>query len=108
MSIAYMKLAEKPGLDHPGYPNCGACGVEVDHDGDGWLCPSCGTAWPSDNVEAPPEDATLFEEWSGEELEGVEVPVHEAWRFSGREPADREGLIGRHLERRGGKWGDGR
>jgi hypothetical protein len=29
-------------------PDCSICGVEVDHDGDGWRCYSCDASWGND------------------------------------------------------------
>ena len=91
----YLKLESAPGLQHPGYPTCDACAVEVLLEDD-WLCPSCGTIWPASNVEADPEDATLFEAWSGETLTGPTCPNDVAWRIpTGCKPEERD----RHVER---------
>lgn len=93
MSNQYLRLTEKPGLNHPGYPTCDACAVETTRDDDEWLCPSCGTTWPGDNAEAAPEAAQLFPEWSGEELTGPVCPNEIARLVSGYPPSDRDRLI---------------
>ncbi|QGJ94980.1 hypothetical protein SEA_REDWATTLEHOG_121 [Gordonia phage RedWattleHog] len=75
---SYLKLSERPGLSFTA-PECNACLKEVDHDGDGWLCPSCGTSWPGNVMESDGSDAQLFEEWSGEELPGPTCKTDEAY-----------------------------
>lgn len=93
MSNEYIRLAEPPALHHPGYPICDACNVEtLNEDGD-WLCPSCGTSWPGDNMEASGDDATMFTDWSGEELTGPTCPNDEAWRVAGLPPEERDAWI---------------
>lgn len=82
MSREFLRLAEKPGLNHPGYPICDACNVETDFEDGDWECPSCGTLWPGDDMEADPEKATLYQEWAGEELEGPICPNEYAWLAS--------------------------
>lgn len=97
MTLEYLRLAEKPGLHHPGYPTCGACYEETEPEDMSWLCPSCGTTWPVDNLEADPDAASLFEEWSGEKLTGLTCPNDIAWRVAGRKPKDREEVLKRLL-----------
>lgn len=93
----YIRLAERPGLMHPGYPICDACTVETDYEDGDWLCPSCGTCWPGDDMEAPPEKAQLYSEWSGEELTGPVCPNDEAWHIAGLTPKTRDQLIRDHF-----------
>ena len=83
MTDQYLRLAERPALRHPGYPTCDACDIETDHEDGDWLCPSCGTVWPGDNLEADAADATLYPDWSGETLTGPVCPNDLAWRVAG-------------------------
>lgn len=92
MSNEYIRLATAPALNHPGYPTCDACDVEVEFD-DGWLCPSCGTAWPAGNVEAGSDEASLYPDWAGEDLTGPICPTDEAWRFAHLPPDERDARI---------------
>lgn len=73
----YIKLAEAPTLTIR-HPDCDACHVEVESDGDGWLCPVCGTSW--DYNASEDQKGTLYEEWSGEELFSQLVPNDDAWQ----------------------------
>lgn len=101
LSDDYLKLAEAPGLIHPGYPICDACDVETDPEGDQWLCPSCGTVWPGDNLEADASEAQMFDEWSGETLIGQVCPNDLAWRVSHlRDPSEREKSLSKLLKER--------
>lgn len=84
--MSYIKLTEAPTLTIR-MPDCDACSVEVESDGDGWLCPVCGTSWPYDGSEDEP--GTLYEEWSGEDLEGPAVPNDDAHHHGGKFEADR-------------------
>lgn len=59
------------------YPDCDACCVEVESDGDGFVCPSCGTYWGYEDGEDVP--GTLVGEWSGEKPEGPKVSNNNAW-----------------------------
>lgn len=93
MSDEYLRLAEKPGLNHPGYPICDACNVETTIDDAQWLCPSCGTVWPGDDMESDPSKAMTFPEWSGEELTGPVCPNDEAWRVSHLKHDEREEAV---------------
>lgn len=93
MSGTYLRLAEPPALRHPGYPICGACDIEVQHDGDGWLCPSCGTVWLVNTMEADASDAEMYPDWSGEDLTGPVCPNDEAWRFSHLPASERNARI---------------
>lgn len=98
MSNDYIRLAAAPALHHPGYPICGACDQEVRLEDSEWMCESCGTTWPANNMEADAEDATLYPFWSGEALTGPVCPNAEAWRFAGLPPDDRDARIRAHLE----------
>lgn len=94
----YLKLAERPRLEHPGNPTCEACAVEVIWEDD-WLCPSCGTTWSAENLEAGADDAQLFEEWSGETLTGPTCPNEYAWRIpTGAKPEERDRLVQKFIE----------
>lgn len=94
----YLKLTEKPGLSSPGNPTCQACLVEVDYGDETWVCPSCGTEWPGDRMESSPEEATLYEEWSGDTLEGPECPSDIAYLVSGYAPRERDQAIKMRIE----------
>lgn len=61
----YIRLAEAPQYSYS-YPTCSACSVDLTHDGDEWMCPVCGSTWPSDATDG--DTGTLYEEWSGESL----------------------------------------
>jgi hypothetical protein len=79
VTAPYLKLAEAPTLTIRS-PDCNECAVEVTSDGDGWMCLVCGTQWDYDDGEDTP--GTLYEEWSGESLEGVPLPPDVAWRVA--------------------------
>ena len=98
MSSDYLKLDAAPGLTHPGHPICDACEVEVELD-DGWLCPSCGTAWPADQLECDGSDAALYKDWSGETLAGPACPVDLAWQVSHLRGPDRDQMVRKLTER---------
>lgn len=66
------------------YPDCDACAVEVDHDGDGWVCPRCGTAWETSADEDTP--GTLYEDWAGEPNTGVLRTHENGWERVPEEP----------------------
>ncbi|WP_420114533.1 hypothetical protein [Pseudactinotalea sp.] len=66
----YVKLSEAPTLVFR-EPECGTCAQECQSDGDGWLCPSCGTSWGYNDYD---QGGTLYEEWSGELLSGEPAP----------------------------------
>lgn len=68
--MSYVKLTEAPTLIF-NEPSCGTCSEDVESDGDGWVCPSCGTSWSYDDYD---QQGTLYEEWSGETLDGDSVP----------------------------------
>ena len=91
----YIRLAEKPRLNDPGYPTCDACGVEVDHDGDSFVCPSCGTSWHTRSLEASSDEAELYEEWAGDELTGPTIPNEKAWRIGDLRGTERDAMIAR-------------
>ena len=90
MSARYLRLEEAPRLIHPGNPSCGACRVEVGFDGEQWLCPSCGTSWPPEHLEADAKDAMLFPDWSGETLTGPVCPNDQAWLLALIPPDERD------------------
>jgi len=71
----YVRLAEAPEWCIQ-YPTCSACAVELDHDGDGWQCPSCGTAWSTDANDG--DKGTLYADWAGEESNGPIVTEDQA------------------------------
>lgn len=98
MSNAYMNLDHIPALHHPGYPTCGTCEVEVEHN-DGWVCPSCGTSWDESNVEYYEGDGDRFEDWSGETRTGPVAPKDEAWRWSTLPPDVRDREIQKWKEK---------
>ena len=61
------------------YPTCSACTVDLDTDGDGWVCPVCGTLWSQDAGDG--DEGSLYTEWAGEEADGPIVPEDDAWRW---------------------------
>lgn len=95
---AYIRLAEAPGLNHPGNPSCNACEVETEIDDREWMCPSCGTTWPTESMDASSEDATLYPDWAGEELTGPVCPNDDAWRFTHFPPDERDARIREHTK----------
>lgn len=56
-------------------PECSACMVSVESDGDGWVCPVCGTAWSYNDGDEDP--GTLYADWSGEEVSGLPEKSHD-------------------------------
>jgi hypothetical protein len=44
------------------YPQCSACDVDLDHDGDMWTCPKCGTTWPHDANDGDLGELREFDE----------------------------------------------
>lgn len=66
----YVKLSEPPTLVFQ-EPECGTCYQKCESDGDGWLCPSCGTSWGYNDYD---QEGTLYESWSGEALDGEPAP----------------------------------
>lgn len=82
----YIKLAEAPGLSLND-PDCGTCGVSVDSDSDGYTCPVCGTSWSYNDGDG--DTGTLYEDWSGEDLEDTVTTEEEAreagWAHQRRE-----------------------
>ena len=81
----YLRLSKPPTISWSA-PMCSACYVDLECD-DGWLCPSCGTAWDSSAGDG--EDGELFESWAGEPADGPEVTEDEAWQISGMPEPDR-------------------
>lgn len=62
--VEYIRLAEAPYITYR-EPMCGTCETELESD-DGWLCPSCGTAWSPDAGDR--STGNLYEDWSGERI----------------------------------------
>lgn len=62
------------------YPTCSACDIDLDHDGDGWECPKCGTQW--DSSAADGDRGELYESWSGEEPDAPIVTHDEGWKVA--------------------------
>ena len=81
----YLRLSKPPTISWSA-PMCSACYVDLECD-DGWLCPSCGTAWGS--MAGDGDDGELYESWAGEPADGPEVTVGEAWRISHLQEPDR-------------------
>lgn len=77
MSNEYLRLDAAPYLEFA-YPTCTACAIEVDHDGEDFVCPSCGTCWPSNASEST--QGELYEDWAGEIPGGIETTVRDAWK----------------------------
>lgn len=76
---SYLKLAEAPEWVLQ-YPTCSACDVDLFTDGDGWLCENCGTSWSMNASDG--DRGLLYEEWSGEKLDGAPVSEAQAWRIA--------------------------
>lgn len=76
MSI-YIKLKEAPTLVI-NMPSCSACCVEIDAEADGLTCPCCGTTWGHRDGEG--DTGTLYEEYSGDDLDTEPIDNDEAWR----------------------------
>ena len=58
------------------YPTCSACSIDLDHDGDGWTCPKCETAWDTNASDG--DEGELWESYSGESFdEDVEPMTHD-------------------------------
>jgi hypothetical protein len=74
----YIRLAEAPQWCMQ-YPTCSACGVDLDNDGDGWVCPCCGTAWSNNAGDG--DTGELYAAWAGEEATGPIVSKDEAVRW---------------------------
>lgn len=74
----YIRLAEPPAWCLE-YPTCSACAVDLDTDGDGWTCPTCGTSWGMDAGDG--DRGTLYADWAGEEPTGPQVTQGDAWRW---------------------------
>lgn len=85
----YLRLEQQPEFVLH-YPTCGTCAVDLDTDGDGWTCPSCGSMW--DNHASEGDKGELYESWSGEAIAGDALTEEEArdisWRRQ-REERDR-------------------
>lgn len=78
MSNNYIKLDKAPRICMQ-YPTCSACCIDLDSDGDSWLCPACGTAWPMSSDDG--DDGDLYAEWSGEEPSGPTAALGGAWKW---------------------------
>jgi len=72
---AYIKLAEPPEFVLH-YPTCSACDIELEHDGDSFSCPSCGTSWDPNATDG--DKGELYSSWSGEEASGPSVTPEQA------------------------------
>lgn len=94
MSNDYLNLTEAPTLIHR-EPYCSACQEDVESDDDGWVCPSCGTAWGYRD-DGPGE---LYANWSGESAGGPTVTIKEASRISHLTGDDRLAALARMRER---------
>lgn len=92
----YLHLAEAPVLC-VNNPSCSACGVEVESDGDGWLCPSCGTSWDINSADG--DIGMTYEDWSGEELTGPIISHSEAGTIAGARDAERRRELARQIYR---------
>ena len=87
----YIRLNEPPHWCIQ-YPTCSACDVDLMTDGDGWLCPACGTLW---GMQANDGDkGTLYADWSGEKSTGPRVSNDEAYKWGEyRERMERHRLL---------------
>lgn len=86
----YLRLAEAPSLVIH-YPTCSTCDVDLDFD-DGWICPSCGTAW--DATASDGDKGDLYPWWSGVHLTGPVLSEDEAYAESSqRQRAAREQFL---------------
>lgn len=74
----YIRLSQPP-MWVINYPTCSACAVDLETEGDGWTCPSCGTSWSMDANDG--DRGTLYADWSGEDPTGPEVDEADAWRW---------------------------
>lgn len=79
MTAPIVKFAEAPRMIR-NEPDCEACSVTVESDGDGYQCPTCGTHWSYDHDEDAP--GTLYEEWSGVELDLEISDPDDAWHVT--------------------------
>ena len=77
MTDPIVKFAVAPTLSL-NVPDCSACIVPVESTGDGYECPTCGTAWDYDASEDTPGD--LYESWSGEVLDIEVSEPDDAWK----------------------------
>jgi hypothetical protein len=82
----YIKLTAPP-VWVVKYPECGSCSVELDTDGDGWLCTICGSSWPMNADDG--EVGMLYEDWSGETLDGEPLSEDEAFKVGMRVERER-------------------
>lgn len=67
MSGPRVRYATPPDLIHMA-PECGGCGIPVCSDGDGWVCPTCGTTWDWNDYDQP---GTAYADWSGEDVSNL-------------------------------------
>lgn len=71
----HLKL-DKPPMFVMHYPTCSTCGVDLDTEGDGWTCSSCGTNW--DMTAGDGDEGELYAYWSGEEIDGPALTERQA------------------------------
>ncbi|MBC9927267.1 hypothetical protein [Leucobacter sp. cx-169] len=94
MADKFLRLERAPHLVHPGNPICGICKVNTTLDDGSWLCGSCGTTWPADDLEASSEQGCLYEYWAGEPLTGPVCPPELAasahFYFMDKTPEERD------------------
>jgi uncharacterized Zn finger protein (UPF0148 family) len=84
---AYVKLDKAPMfvLHHP---TCSACGIDLEHDGDTFTCPNCGTSWDPNANDG--DEGQLYPSWSGEEVDGPVLTHDQALKVATyRERAER-------------------
>jgi hypothetical protein len=76
MTTPIIKL-QAPATLSINYPDCSVCNVAVESDGDGYICPTCGTYWSYDDGDG--DTGTLYEDWSGETLDLPFSDADDAW-----------------------------
>ena len=85
----YLRLTKPPTIVLLA-PICSVCEVDLEND-DGWLCPSCGTAWGY--MAGDGDDGELYESWAGEPADGPAVTEDEAWRICHLREPDRSTFL---------------
>lgn len=84
--MGYIKLDNAPQWVFQ-YPTCSACTVDLDTDGDGWLCPQCGSVWDMGANDG--DKGELYESWSGGTLPGPSLTWDEAMSLAIRRERER-------------------